>query len=375
MSGTSNTADTPKSARETAEEVGKLLINTRVKRIRPLVPPQILQEDIPLTQKAANTVLTGRDATSKILHGIDDRLMVVVGPCSVHDPEAALEYATRLQEYAEGAKEDLFIVMRVYFEKPRTTVGWKGLINDPDMDGTFSINQGLRLARTLLLQISELGLPAGCEFLDTISPQYTADLVSWGAIGARTTESQVHRELVSALSMPTGFKNSTDGTTSIAIDACRAACSPHVFLSVGKEGLSSIVETEGNPDVHVILRGGNSGPNYEREWVEKCTASLKKGGVVARVMVDCSHGNSLKQHARQPIVAEDIAQQLEGSETGAAIMGVMIESNLNEGRQDIPPGGRAGLKHGVSVTDACIDWDTTVKVLDRLREGDRKSVV
>ena len=248
--------------------------------------------------------------------------MVVVGPCSVHDPDAALEYARRLQKYAEGAKEDLLIVMRVYFEKPRTTVGWKGLINgahscpslrsspsnepkDPDMDGTFSINKGLRLARSLLLEISELGLPTGCEFLDTISPQYTADLVSWGAIGARTTESQVgvlcgsvsvhsdnllsqvHRELVSALSMPTGFKNSTDGTTSIAIDACRAACSPHVFLSVGKEGLSSIVETAGNPDVHVILRGGNSGPNYERQWVEKCTAGLKKGGVVARVMVSC----------------------------------------------------------------------------------------
>lgn len=353
----------------TQDDAARLLINTRVKRIRPLVPPQILQEDIPLSSKAVQTVLNGRVAVADIIQGRDDRLMVVVGPCSVHDPEAAIVYAKKLREYAETAKQDLHIVMRVYFEKPRTTVGWKGLINDPDMNGTFAINKGLRMARSLLVEIAELGLPAGCEFLDTISPQYTADLVSWGAIGARTTESQVHRELVSALSMPTGFKNSTDGTISIAIDACRAAKSGHVFLSVGKEGLSSIVETEGNEDVHIILRGGSSGPNYERKHVEQCVAGLKKGGVNWRLMIDCSHGNSLKQHARQSLVAEDIAQQLENSETADAIMGVMIESNLVEGRQDIGANGREGLKYGVSVTDACIAWDTTVTVLDRLRQG------
>ncbi|KAG8756077.1 hypothetical protein FRC14_003400 [Serendipita sp. 396] len=356
---------------ETVEESQRLLINTRVKRIRPLVPPQILQEDIPLSLNAVQTILSGRKAVSDILHGRDDRLMVVVGPCSVHDPDAAIVYAQKLREYAETAKEDLQVVMRVYFEKPRTTVGWKGLINDPDMNSTFAINKGLRLARTLLLQIAEIGLPAGCEFLDTISPQYTADLVSWGAIGARTTESQVHRELVSALSMPTGFKNSTDGTISIAIDACRAARSGHVFLSVGKEGLSSIVETEGNEDVHIILRGGSSGPNYERQHVQKCIDSLQKGGVNWRLMIDCSHGNSLKQHSRQPLVAEDIAQQLESGDTGTAIMGVMIESNIEEGKQDIPAGGREGLKYGVSVTDACISWNNTIAVLDRLREGVR----
>ncbi|PVF96160.1 putative 3-deoxy-D-arabino-heptulosonate 7-phosphate synthase isoenzyme [Serendipita vermifera] len=356
---------------DNVEDAGRLLINTRVKKIRPLVPPQILEEEIPLSLEAARTVLAGRAATSNILNGKDDRLMVVVGPCSVHDPDSALAYARMLRAYAETAKEDLHIVMRVYFEKPRTTVGWKGLINDPEMNGTFAINKGLKISRSLLLSIAEIGLPSGCEFLDTITPQYTADLVSWGAIGARTTESQVHRELVSALSMPTGFKNSTDGSINIAIDACRAARSGHVFLSVGREGLSSIVETEGNPDVHIILRGGTSGPNYSKEHVEKCVAGLKKGGVNWRLMIDCSHGNSLKQHARQSLVAEDIAQQLESSETGDAIMGVMIESNLVEGRQDIPPSGRAGLKYGVSVTDACIAWGTTVGVLDRLRAGVR----
>ncbi|KIM43157.1 hypothetical protein M413DRAFT_443967 [Hebeloma cylindrosporum] len=347
------------------------LENSRVKSTRPLIPPQILQEDLPLTLLAAQTVLQGRFAVEKILRGDDDRLLVVVGPCSVHNVEAALEYARMLREYAETAKDDLLIVMRVYFEKPRTTVGWKGLINDPDLNGSFQINKGLRIARTLLIDIAKLGLPVGCEFLDTISPQYTADLVSWGAIGARTTESQVHRELTSALSMPTGFKNSTDGSVGIAIDACRAARSGHVFLSVGKEGLSSIVETTGNPDVHVILRGGASGPNYAAEFVREAGAKLAKAGLPPRLMIDCSHGNSSKQHQKQAEVADDIARQLESEETASYIMGVMLESNLVEGRQDIPASGPVGLKYGQSVTDACLSWQSTVPVLDRLREGVR----
>ncbi|KAI0372229.1 3-deoxy-7-phosphoheptulonate synthase [Pilatotrama ljubarskyi] len=347
------------------------LEDRRVKATRPLIPPAILQEDLPLTLTAAETVLEGRRATENILHSRDDRLVVVVGPCSVHNVDSALEYARRLRAYAETAKDDLHIIMRVYFEKPRTTVGWKGLINDPEMNGSFQINKGLRLARTLLLDIAKMGLPAGCEFLDTITPQYTADLVSWGAIGARTTESQVHRELTSALSMPTGFKNSTDGTVGIAIDACRAASRPHVFLSVGKGGLSSIVETEGNPDVHVILRGGTSGPNYAAEFVRACGEKLAKAGFAPKIMIDCSHGNSQKQHVKQIEVAEDIARQLESGDTSSMIMGVMIESNLVEGRQDIPVSGPAGLKYGQSVTDACISWEQTVPVLERLREGVR----
>jgi len=300
-----------------------------------------------------------------------DSIFFPTSPCSVHDVDAAIEYAQKLKAYAETAKEDLHIIMRVYFEKPRTTVGWKGLINDPDMNGTFQINRGLRVARTLLLEVAKMGLPAGCEFLDTISPQYTADLVSWGAIGARTTESQVHRELTSALSMPTGFKNSTDGGVGVAIDACRAARSGHVFLSVGKEGLSSIVETEGNPDVHVILRGGSKGPNYAAEYVRDCGEKLLKAGLPTKIMIDCSHGNSSKQHQRQIDVADDIARQLESGDTASLIMGVMIESNLVEGRQDIPASGKSMLKYGQSVTDACISWETTVPVLDRLREGVR----
>ncbi|KAL5501693.1 hypothetical protein ACEPAH_8953 [Sanghuangporus vaninii] len=345
--------------------------NRRVKRIRPLIPPQILQEDLPLTLSAIETVLSGRRATEEILHGNNDRLIVVVGPCSVNNVEAALEYAHKLKAYADTAKDDLHIIMRVYFEKPRTTVGWKGLINDPDMNGSFHINKGLRIARQLLLDIATIGLPAGCEFLDTITPQYTADLVSWGAIGARTTESQVHRELTSALSMPTGFKNSTDGSVGIAVDACRAAREGHVFLSVGKEGLSSIVETEGNSDVHIILRGGSKGPNYGAEYVRDCAEKLKKAGLPQKIMIDCSHGNSQKQHQRQTIVADDIAKQLSYGDTSDKIMGVMIESNLLEGRQDIPPAGPSGLKYGQSVTDACISWEQTLGVLDRLREGVR----
>ncbi|KAJ7288369.1 hypothetical protein C8J57DRAFT_1280001 [Mycena rebaudengoi] len=347
------------------------LENSRVKSTRPLIPPQILQEDLPLTLLAAHTVLQGRREVENVLKGDDDRLLVVVGPCSVHNAEAALDYAKLLKQYADTAKSDLLIVMRVYFEKPRTTVGWKGLINDPDLNGSFQINKGLRIARTLLLEIAKLGLPAGCEFLDTITPQYTADLVSWGAIGARTTESQVHRELVSALSMPTGFKNSTDGSVGIAIDACRAARSGHVFLSVGKEGLSSIVETQGNPDVHIILRGGSSGPNYSTDFVRDAGTKLKSAGVAPKIMIDCSHGNSSKQHEKQKEVADDIARQLESENTSNLIMGVMIESNLVAGRQDIPNTGLASLRYGQSVTDACISWEDTVPTLERLREGVR----
>jgi len=347
------------------------LENSRVKSTRPLIPPQILQEDQPLTLLAAQTILQGRFVVEKILRGDDDRLLVVVGPCSIHDPDAAREYAKLLKGYADTAKEDLYIVMRVYFEKPRTTVGWKGLINDPDLNESFQINKGLRIARGLLLDINKLGLPTGCEFLDTISPQYTADLVSWGAIGARTTESQVHRELASALSMPTGFKNSTDGSVGIAIDACRAARSGHVFLSVGKEGLSSIIETTGNQDVHIIMRGGKTGPNYAAQFVRDAGAQLAKAGLPQKIMIDCSHGNSSKQHQKQAEVADDIARQLTEEDTSPYIMGVMIESNLAEGRQDIPASGPAGLKYGQSVTDACLSWVTTVPVLDRLREGVR----
>ncbi|KAF9267458.1 3-deoxy-7-phosphoheptulonate synthase [Marasmius fiardii PR-910] len=347
------------------------LENSRVKTTRPLIPPQILQEDLPLTLGAAQTVLHGRLATQKVLKGEDDRLMVVVGPCSVHNVESAMDYAQLLRAYAEEAQDDLHIVMRVYFEKPRTTVGWKGLINDPHLNGTFSINKGLRIARTLLLEIAKLGLPAGCEFLDTISPQYTADLVSWGAIGARTTESQVHRELTSALSMPTGFKNSTDGGVGVSIDACRSASSGHVFLSVGKEGLSSIIETTGNPDVHIILRGGSNGPNYEAEHVRNAAEKLKKAGLAPKIMVDCSHGNSSKQHRRQADVAENLAQQLESGDTSNYIMGVMLESNLVEGRQDITAAGPAALTYGQSVTDACLSWEQTLPVLERLRQGVR----
>jgi len=347
------------------------LENSRVKSTRPLIPPQILQEDLPLTLLAAQTVLQGRLDTENILSGNDDRLLVVVGPCSVHNVEAAIEYAKLLRDYAEGAKNDLLIIMRVYFEKPRTTVGWKGLINDPDLNGSFQINKGLRLARKVLIEIAKLGLPAGCEFLDTITPQYTADLVSWGAIGARTTESQVHRELTSALSMPTGFKNSTDGTIGIAVDACRAARNGHVFLSVGKEGLSSIIETTANPDVHIILRGGKQGPNYAAEYVREAGNKLAAAGLPRKIMIDCSHGNSSKQHQKQVEVADNIAHQMESEDTSSLIMGVMLESNLVEGRQDIPVSGPAGLKYGQSVTDACISWEATVPVLERLRQGVR----
>ncbi|GAA5968723.1 hypothetical protein JCM21900_000451 [Sporobolomyces salmonicolor] len=345
------------------------LDDRRIRNIRPLIPPQILMEDYPLSLRSAATVLDGRRGAEEIVKGEDDRLLVIVGPCSVHDVKAALEYAKLLKEYADGAKEDLHILMRVYFEKPRTTVGWKGLINDPQLNGTFQINKGLRLARGLLLEIANMGLPTACELLDTISPQYIADLISWGAIGARTTESQVHRELASGMSMPIGFKNGTDGSLQIAIDAIGAAASSHSFLSVTKQGISAIVETDGNPACHVILRGSNSGPNYSAQHVKNAAEGLRKAKLGDKLMIDCSHGNSEKKHERQVIVADSIAQQLGDRETCENIMGVMIESHLVEGKQSIPASGPHNLVYGQSVTDACINWTTTVQVLDNLRAG------
>ncbi len=339
----------------------------RIERVKPLLPPAILMEELPITERASNTVANARRDAEAILRGDDDRLVVVVGPCSIHDPKAAIEYGSRLKEKMAELSGDLCLIMRVYFEKPRTTVGWKGLINDPNLDGSFNINNGLRAGRKLLLELTDMGLPAGSEFLDTISPQFIADLISWGAIGARTTESQIHRELASGLSMPVGFKNGTDGTVQIAVDAIGAACHPHHFLSVTKQGISAIVSTAGNDSCHVILRGGNSGPNYSAADVDSVSAQLEKAGVAHRVMVDCSHGNSNKDHARQPLVADEVAAQVAaGSDR---IFGVMLESHLVEGRQDQKPD--QPLVYGQSITDACISWDTTVGVLDKLAEAVR----
>jgi 3-deoxy-7-phosphoheptulonate synthase len=331
----------------------------RIESFRPLLPPAILVEELPLGDRGSETVSRGREAVSAILNGRDDRLVIVVGPCSIHDPVAAIDYARRLRRLADEHARELCIVMRVYFEKPRTTVGWKGLINDPRLDGTFAINEGLRLARRLLVDLADLGLPAGCEFLDPISPQFTADTVSWGAIGARTTESQVHRELASGLSTPIGFKNGTDGDVQIAIDAVRAGAHPHRFLGVTEQGLGAIVATRGNRDCHIILRGGQSGPNYDAASVEKAATALRDAGLPPRLMIDLSHGNSGKDHRRQPLVAKDIAAQVAQGET--AISGVMMESFLVEGRQDLVT--PATLRYGQSITDACMGWDTTVDVL------------
>jgi 3-deoxy-7-phosphoheptulonate synthase len=339
----------------------------RVESIRPLLPPAILLEELPVSEAAALTIAHGREEIVNILGGTDDRVVVVIGPCSIHDPEAGLDYARRLRKLADELTADLRIVMRVYFEKPRTTVGWKGLINDPNLDGSFSINEGLRLGRRLLLDLAELGLPAGCEFLDPITPQFLSDLVSWGAIGARTTESQTHRELASACSMPVGFKNGTDGGVQIAIDALRAAAHPHRFLGVTEQGLAGIVSTRGNPDCHVILRGGASGTNYDAMSVQKTLAALRDAGVPPRVMIDASHGNSEKDHRRQPVVVREVAAQLAQGESG--IIGMMMESFLVDGRQNLTD--RARLIYGQSITDACLGWDATVPVLHELAEGVR----
>ena len=342
----------------------------RVDGLRPLLPPAILMEEIPLTDSASTTVALGRKAMADVLSGRDDRLIVVIGPCSIHDVAAGAEYAQKLKVEADRLASELLVVMRVYFEKPRTTVGWKGLINDPRLDGSFRVNDGLRLGRAFLRTVAEIGLPAGCEFLDLISPQFIADLVSWGAIGARTTESQCHRELASGLSMPVGFKNGTDGNLQIAIDACNAANHHHHFLSVTKEGVAAIVSTRGNPDCHVILRGANSGPNYEAAFIAKAIESLRKAGLPERVMVDCSHGNSSKDFARQPLVAADVATQLAAG--NRAIHGVMIEGHLVGGRQNLPATGHSAahpLTYGQSVTDACLGWSDTVPVLENLAQA------
>jgi len=339
----------------------------RIREIKELSPPAHVMREFPCTSPASGTVYQARSAVHNILTGADDRLVVVVGPCSIHDTEAALDYAKRLVAQRRHLQGDLEIIMRVYFEKPRTTVGWKGLINDPMLDGSYNINQGLRIARELLLQINTLGLPAGCEFLDMITPQYIADLVSWGAIGARTTESQVHRELSSGLSCPVGFKNGTDGNVRIAVEAIKAASQPHHFLSVTKGGHSAIVSTMGNQDCHVILRGGKT-PNYDAQSVEQAVQALVQAGVTPRLMIDASHANSQKDYQRQPQVLADVGQQVAAGDE--RIFGVMAESHLVGGRQDLQPG--QALVYGQSITDGCIDWDTTVHVLDVLAQAVRQ---
>jgi 3-deoxy-7-phosphoheptulonate synthase len=340
----------------------------RIQNVTPLPSPDALIESFPIQRSAVeDLVAETRRRVGQILHGTSDRLLVVMGPCSIHDPEAALDYARRLSAERRRLADDLELVMRVYFEKPRTTVGWKGLINDPFLDGSFQIQEGLRIARNLLLRINMLGVPAGSEFLDTISPQYIGDLISWGAIGARTTESQVHRELASGLSAPIGFKNGTDGNVKIAIDAILAARQKHHFLSVHKNGQVAIVETRGNDDCHLILRGGQA-PNYDAASVDAAAAALAAAGLPGRVMIDCSHANSQKKPERQLLVAEDVARQVAGGET--RILGVMLESALKAGRQDLVPG--RPLVYGQSVTDACLGWDDSVPVLDRLAHAVRE---
>ncbi len=337
----------------------------RIEGIRPLLSPEILMEELPASSEVQATVEQARKTAVAIMRGQDPRLLVVVGPCSIHDTVAALDYARKLVALRDELNDDLFIVMRTYFEKPRTTVGWKGLINDPDLDGSFAINRGLRMARGILLQISQLGLPTGTEFLDTITPQFIADLVTWGAIGARTTESQVHRELASGLSMPVGFKNGTDGNVQIAVDAIGAANHPHQFLSVTKQGIAAIVKTRGNDACHVILRGAKNGPNFSAEHVRDAAKALTSAKLPTRLMIDCSHGNSQKDPLKQRDVARNIGDQLRAGDTN--VFGVMIESHLIGGRQDQKPG--VALTYGQSITDACLGWDDTEATLRSLAQA------
>lgn len=339
----------------------------RILDVSEVVPYAQLHEEFPISETAAATTYNTRQAIHNILHSEDDRLLVIVGPCSIHDPDAALEYARRLSQVREQLKDDLLVVMRVYFEKPRTTVGWKGLINDPDLDGSFRINKGVRIARKLLLELNDMGVPTATEYLDLLSPQYISDLISWGAIGARTTESQVHRELASGLSCAVGFKNGTDGTMKIAIDAIQSSSQPHHFLSLTKQGHSAIYSTTGNNDCHIILRGGKT-PNYDAESVKAAAAQLQNADLAARLMVDFSHGNSSKQYQRQLEVGKDVAGQIAGGDT--SIMGVMIESHLQEGRQDCVT--VAELEYGKSITDACISWEATVPLLEQLAKAVRE---
>ncbi len=342
----------------------------RIANLRPLIPPAILMEELPLSDEASALVAKAREQVARVIHGRDDRLLVVVGPCSIHDPAAGLDYARKLKKPAAEFAEDLLVVMRVYFEKPRTTIGWKGLINDPHLDSSFVINEGLRRARRFLIDVADLGLPVGTEFLDPITPQFIADLVSWGAIGARTSESQVHRELASGLSMPVGFKNATDGNLQVAIDGVRSSANPHHFLSVTKQGVAAIVATEGNEDCHVILRGGSNGPNHGEEAVAGAGESLESAGLPAHLMVDCSHANSGKDHTRQPEVARDLAQQIaDGSRT---VIGLMMESFLVDGRQDVKAGHEADLVYGQSITDACMSWERTEPLFAELAQAVRE---
>jgi len=342
----------PESSPHTTDDV-------RIEGLRPLLPPAILMEELPADTQVQRTVAEARRTATAILRGEDQRLLAVVGPCSIHDTDAAIEYARKLAVLCDELSDQLFIVMRVYFEKPRTTVGWKGLINDPDLDGSFAINRGLRMARGVLLEVSKLGLPTGTEFLDTITPQFIADLVTWGAIGARTTESQIHRELASGLSMPVGFKNGTDGNVQIAVDAIGAASHPHQFLSVTKQGIAAIVKTRGNDACHLILRGAKNGPNFSAEHVAQSAKALTAAKLLPRLMIDCSHGNSQKDPLKQRDVAQNIGEQLRAGDP--SIFGVMIESNLVGGRQDQKP--NTALTYGQSITDACIGWDDTETTL------------
>mmetsp|Transcript_24224 Transcript_24224/g.53774 ORF Transcript_24224/g.53774 Transcript_24224/m.53774 type:complete len:421 (-) Transcript_24224:91-1353(-) len=370
--------------------------NLRIKEIKALAPPQLIMEEYPATAKCVETVRRNRRAASDVMLGNDDRVVVVVGPCAIHDPKSALEYAKRLKSEVDRFKDDLILIMRVYFEKPRTTVGWKGLINDPYLDESFRVNDGLRLGRRLLRDINELGVPCASEFLDMLTPQYMSDLVSWAAIGARTTECQTHRELVSGLSMPVGFKNSTTGDTDVAIDAILAAKHPHCFFSITKHGTAAIVHSQGNSVTQVVLRGGKSGTNFDARTVSELKAKLVSKGIMQGIMIDCSHGNSSKNHRNQPKVLAAVAEQVR---TGTNVCGVMMESNLFEGRQDLPsaealkaagldgsrpedvlsrgevesPMIKAGLlRYGVSVTDACVDWTTTVEMLETLAKAVRE---
>ena len=340
--------------------------DTRIRAVRPLLTPALLQESLPVSDTLIDRVEQQRRAISDVLHGRDDRLIVVVGPCSIHDHDQTMEYARRLQPLAQELADDLLVVMRVYFEKPRTTVGWKGYINDPHLDGTFAMNEGLERARRLLLEVVELGLPAGTEFLDLLSPQFISDLIAWGAIGARTTESQSHRQLASGMSCPVGFKNGTDGGVKVAVDAIVSAQSPHAFMGMTKMGQAAIFETRGNDDCHVILRGGKT-PNYDAAHVQAACEALQASQLRPQVMIDLSHANSSKQHQRQIDVAFDVAGQIAGGD--ARITGVMIESHLEEGRQDL---GKGELKRGVSITDACISMEQTEPVLRELATAVRK---
>jgi len=341
--------------------------DVRIREIKELVPPTHVLREFPVSEKAAKLTYETREAIHRVLHGADDRLVVIMGPCSIHDVKAAKEYAGKLKAEKDRHAGELVVLMRVYFEKPRTTVGWKGLINDPKLDGSFSINEGLRIGRQLLLDLNDIGVPVGCEFLDMITPQYIADLVSWGAIGARTTESQIHRELASGLSCPVGFKNGTDGSIRIAIDAIRAAQAPHHFLSVTKAGHSAIVSTSGNEDCHIILRGGYK-PNYDAASVDAAAKGLAETGVPSRLMIDFSHGNSSKKPEKQVEVGEDVARQIAAGDE--RIFGIMAESHLKAGRQDLVPG--KPLVYGVSITDGCIGWEESSKLLGTLAGADRE---